>query len=171
MPEPTVRAYGLKALRQDIRKLGTPDQMKELKAANAAVAGLVVAAAKARASTRMQRRAADTLKVAKSVYASVRLGGIPGALGTEFGAHHDMPRRGPSGRTFLGYNQFEAWRGTGEGAGYFLWPAIRENTAAILELYAAEMMRRFGGDGPAQREQDTFTSANSDAAKSITDLI
>ena len=151
MPQPEIQVAGLKELRRDIRKLGTPDQMKELKAANAAVASLVVNAAQSRASTRSEQRAAATLKVANSVYAGVRLGGIPGALGAEFGALRNQDRRGPSGRTFKGYNQFQAWRGSGAGAGYFMWPAIRDKTPEVLDLYADELVRRFGtGDDATQ---------------------
>lgn len=148
MAEPAVQAFGLKELRRDLRKLGTPDQMKELKAANAAVSTLVVDAAKGRASTPMQQRAADTLRVANSVYAAVRLGGKPGTLGAEFGAKRDVLRRGPSGREFRGFNQFQGWRGSGPDAGYFLWPAIRDKTDEVLSLYADEIVKRFG-DGSA----------------------
>ena len=138
----------MKELRRDIRKLGTPDQLKELKSANATVARLVVDAAKGKASTRPQRRAAATLKVPNSVYPAVRLGGgFGGALGAEFGANRNRDRVGPSGRRYKGYNQFQAFRGSGEAAGYFLYPAIRENTARIMGMYGDELLKRFNDNG------------------------
>jgi hypothetical protein len=45
--------------------------------------------------------------------------------GAEFGG-----RRRPTTQQFL------PWRGSGEGAGYFLWPAIREDSDWIDEQYS-----------------------------------
>lgn len=148
MPEPIARAYGIKELRTALRKLGTPDQMKELKAANQAAAQIIIDAAQGKASTRLERRAAATLKAANTQQAAIRLGGIPGALGAEFGAYHDQVRRGPSGVEFLGYNQFKDWAGNDDKAGYFLWPAIREKTPEVLELYADDLIVRFDRSTP-----------------------
>lgn len=144
--EPTVQVSGLKELRRDLRKLGTPDQMKELKAANATVANIIVNAARGQASTRMQQRAAATLRVSNSVYAAVRFGtGFRGAMGAEFGAARGMPRQGvPGFQRYTGWNQFEGWKGNGSEAGYFLWPAIRDKTGEVLNTYADELLRRFG---------------------------
>lgn len=43
---------------------------------------------------------------------TVAYGGMPGAMGAEFGA--------------IVFAQFPEWRGNREEAGYFFWPAIRE---------------------------------------------
>jgi hypothetical protein len=61
--------------------------------------------------------------------------------GAEFGSQRGQRRTGPSGRRFLGHNQFDPWRGNGSSAGYFLYPAIRDNTERIIELYGDEMDR------------------------------
>lgn len=42
----------------------------------------------------------------------VRYGGRPYDMGAEFGSYR--------------YRQFQTWRGNGDDAGYFLWPAIRK---------------------------------------------
>lgn len=42
---------------------------------------------------------------------TVGYGGVPGAMGAEFGSYL--------------YGQFPEWRGNREDAGYFFWPAIR----------------------------------------------
>lgn len=42
----------------------------------------------------------------------VRYGGKPYNMGAEFGSYR--------------YHQFKTWRGNGDDAGYFLWPAIRK---------------------------------------------
>ena len=44
-------------------------------------------------------------------------------------------------RSMLGWNQFEPWRGNGEGAGYFLFPAIRSSREEIIEAYLDEIER------------------------------
>lgn len=43
---------------------------------------------------------------------AVAYGGMPGAMGAEFGS--------------ILYGQFPEWRGNKDDAGYFFWPAIRE---------------------------------------------
>lgn len=51
----------------------------------------------------------------------VKLGSakVPWALGYEFGSQR--------------HRQFPAWRGSGTGAGYFFWPAIREKQGEVNE--------------------------------------
>lgn len=36
----------------------------------------------------------------------------------------------------LAYTQFEPWRGSDNGAGYFLWPAVRERNEWIQDRYS-----------------------------------
>jgi len=41
--------------------------------------------------------------------------------------------------TVIGWNQFNKWRGNKNGAGYFLFPTIRQNLQEIIDLYGDEM--------------------------------
>lgn len=145
MPNPTIEVVGLAELRRDLKKLAEKDQLAQLREANLRVADMVVDAAQGKASTRLQQRAAQTLSAARMDRAAVRLGkGFAGALGAEFGAGRNKQRTGPSGRRYTGYNQFDEFRGSGDSAGYFLWPAIRDKTPDILEAYVDEIARNFG---------------------------
>lgn len=57
---------------------------------------------------------------------TVAYGGMPGAMGAEFGSYV--------------YGQFPAWRGNRENAGYFFWPAIREfRDDDMLNLWVREV--------------------------------
>jgi hypothetical protein len=62
---------------------------------------------------------------AKADSASIVIGGAAKkhgpALGAEFGSK--------------AYSQFPTWRGNKEGAGYAVWPTIREESARIRESY------------------------------------
>ena len=138
---------GFDETRKAIQRLGDIEKSKQFKAAGFEVAqDIVIPAAKAKASTRLERRAASTLKALKvNTGGAVRLGeGFPGALGAEFGAYRNQLRQGrPRGRSaqVRGWQQFKPWRGNDAGAGYFLWPAIRENTDEIINRYS-EMIEK-----------------------------
>lgn len=118
-----------------------------IQVANKKAAELVAEKAQAKAATlgRMQAAAAATLKPASlSKMATLRLGNkrVPFALGAEFGAYRNQPRASRRGGRFvstLGWNQFEKWRGSDTGAGYFLWPSIRENREEILAVHEAQL--------------------------------
>ncbi len=131
---------GIAELRADLKKLGDVAASKEFKEAgyNAAVS-VVIPRAQGRASGlgRMQSNAAATLKPVKTITGgAVRLGGgLPFALGAEFGAAQNQPRNTSRG-TVLGWNQFDPWRGSGDDAGYFLWPTIRDDAEQIVEKFA-----------------------------------
>lgn len=145
MPKPTVEAVGLSQLRRDFKAMERPDLLDILKDTNRKVGLLVIAAADAEASTPLEKRSALTLEASKSQKAAVRYGrGFEGAFGGEFGAIRNIPRQGPSGRWYHGYNQFQSWRGNDSKAGYFLWPAIRREMPIIIEAYVEELQRRFG---------------------------
>lgn len=66
-------------------------------------------ASKYEADNRVYHRAVRDLKAAGN--GTVRYGGQPWDMGAEFGSYQ--------------YHQFNTWRGNGEEAGYFLWPAVR----------------------------------------------
>jgi hypothetical protein len=152
MPE-RIEIEGLKAAQKKLKQLGDIERTRQYKVANAKIAeDVVIPAAKAKASTRMEQRAADTLVPVKSVSGgAVRLGrGFAGALGAEFGAGRNQRRRGrPRGTvaTVSGWNQFKPWRGSGREAGYFLWPAIRDREAEIIDRYAKLFEEMFDQDG------------------------
>lgn len=128
---------GFDELRKALRELGDVEGSKEFKAAGAKVAEQIVipgAQSRAAALGPLWARAADTLAAAKiATGGGVRFGaGFEAAMGAEFGAAQNQLRntqRGP----VRGWNQFEAWRGSGPDTGYFLWPTIREEGEAIVE--------------------------------------
>lgn len=145
MPEPPLKVYGLAQLRKALRELADKDTMDRLKTANVHAAETVVDAAKGRAGTRLQRKAAETLEVARTVRAAVRFGaGFRGALGAEFGSAQNVRRRVNHFGNYTGWNQFEGWKGNGPEAGYFLWPAIRDKSDEIMQAYADEIADLFG---------------------------
>lgn len=132
---------GFDEARRALKKMQDPEKSREYKQANFDIANeVVIPAARANASTRLQRRAAGTLVAVRTESGgSVRLGqGFPAALGAEFGADRNQPRRVfRYGKSFTasGFNQFNPWRGSDGDAGYFLWPAIREQEGEIINRY------------------------------------
>lgn len=134
----TVKVAGLGELRKELKRLDEPSILNELKDANYEVAELVRKEAVTRASSKMEQRAAESLKSARQAARAQLSGGgakVPYFGGAEFGAMRNQPRTGPSGRVFQGYNQFQPWRGNDSGAGYFLYPAIRDLTEPIVNIY------------------------------------
>jgi len=131
---------GLPELQAALRLLDR-DLEKELRKANREVAKFVADDARSAASAlgSTAAKAAPSLKAsAGSAYAGVSLGGgaYPFAAGAEFGG-----QRRPTTM------QFEPWRGTGEDAGYFLYPTIRRDAERIEEEYGAaldDLIRRAG---------------------------
>jgi hypothetical protein len=119
---------GLDELRRELRKLDNAGLTEELKDANKAVADLVVQRAKAKASTRMERRAAESLRSSRQAARAQVVGGsakVPFFGGAEFGS--------------LRFNQFRPWTGSNSQSGYFLYPAIRESTDDIVDMYGIEI--------------------------------
>ena len=66
--------------------------------------------------------------------AAVKIGGarFPFALGAEFGSKR--------------FRQFEPWRGAGATAGYFMWPAIREEIPKLIAAYGDAIEKAFTDD-------------------------
>ncbi|EFC86467.1 hypothetical protein [Parafrankia sp. EUN1f] len=138
----------LGSFRRRVRQAGA-ELKGELKAANIEVSEIIVEGAKAKASGqgKQANRAASTLKAGKSAsdaYVNFGTKRKPYALGSEFGSKRDHPRELESGRTMRGWNQFRSWRGNKEGAGYFLWPTIRQEKTKITETYLAAIDRIVG---------------------------
>jgi hypothetical protein len=141
------KVKGLAELRRELKKLDDAGLTNELKAVNMAAAQTIIGPAKAMASGlgRMEARAAATLKASRSANAAKLLFGgasAPFAGGAEFGAGQDI-RRNPPGRPggVLGWNQFNAWRGSGGGAGYFLYPTIRAEMVTLVDEYGDALER------------------------------
>lgn len=134
-----VRVRGLNELRRELAKLDNAGLIDELKDTNFEVAESIIGPARSRAAGvgAMEARAAATLKASRAA-AKARLlfggGAAPFAGGAEFGANRNVPR-GTSRGSVLGWNQFNPWRGSGGGAGYFLYPTIRDRTPDIVEMY------------------------------------
>lgn len=147
-----VEFEGFDEFRRALKKIEDPEKTRAYKVASAEVADLVIAAAKDKASTRMERRAAATLvPVLSAAGGAVRLGGgFEGAFGAEFGADRNQRRQGrPHGTPAVvaGWNQFKPWRGSDTGAGYFLYPSIREQEDEIVNRYDEMFRKLFDEDG------------------------
>jgi hypothetical protein len=120
-----VRVVGLAELQKDLRELDAA-LPRQLRLVNKEAADVVVDAAldKAHQLGGVAAHAAEALKsAAEQRRAVVTLGNDrhPEALGAEFGATK--------------YRQFRAWRGSGDDAGYFLWPAIRETRDRVVQTF------------------------------------
>jgi len=140
----TLKITGMDALRKELKKLDLTDDLKDV---NKEVGEIVVRAAKFKATTRLQQKAAKSLKSGRQLRKVVVTGGgarFPFFGGAEFGAKRNQSRVGPSGRSYTGHNQFEGWRGNDRNAGYFLYPAIRANEARIIEVYGDAIERITG---------------------------
>lgn len=119
----SVRVHGLKELQRAIRRTNLE---QDLKAGHRAVSTDIVAAARARATGQgsVAAKSAQAITAgATARAATINLGSnkYPFALGAEFGA--------------VRFKQFKPWRGSGEGAGYFLYPTIRERRAETIREY------------------------------------
>lgn len=136
-----VEVRGLRDFRKELKKLNDKELEKDLKDVNQDVAKLVIRRAQGNADSRMENRAAQTLRASRSqaaaqvVLDSRKFGGV---LGAEFGAQRNKPRTTSRG-TVLGWNQFKEWRGSGQTAGYFFFPAIRESEDEVVEMYGDGM--------------------------------
>ena len=112
---------------------------RELGRAHRDVARFVVEMATQRAMQTSREAARGARGLAWSggqLTSTVRLSGdkVPGALGSEFGAAHNIPRQTSRG-VVRGWNQFETWRGNKADAGLWLFPTIRSTQAEQLALY------------------------------------
>lgn len=144
-----IRIEGLAELRKALAEVD--DSLVDIVAvANKKVANMVASKAALRAAALGRRgavRAASTLRTGSLAReATLRLGNkaTPGALGEEFGSYRNITRATTRrGRhvEVLGWRQFQGWRGAGSGAGYWLWPTIRDNRDEIRETHEQELDR------------------------------
>lgn len=139
---------GLRELHRDLRKTA-PEVHKALVETYKRMATAVADVAKSRvypavkgrssAGTRIRGRRSskgtglsatrDSIRgIGNNKGGSIKLGGnkAPAAMGHEYGGG-----RRPTTR------MFPAWRGNSEGAGYFLWPAIRQHLPEAVEEFDA----------------------------------
>lgn len=131
-----VNVRGLAELNRTLKQLG-PEVQAELKAANVEVGDMVAEDARSIAYD----LGGVAAKVAPSIGstrtqagAGVSFGGVayPFAGGAEFGSYR--------------YKQFRPWRGSGEGAGYMVYPAIRQDSDKIANTYMEridDLMRKY----------------------------
>lgn len=146
-----VRVEGLSELNKALRDIG-PEARAELKAASKKVADFVAADAKAAAAS----LGGVAAKVAPSITPRAGIGGTAGvafggarypmAGGAEFGAGRDRMRNRKSGQ-YVGYRQFQPWRGSGSSAGYFLYPSIRRDADRIITEFTTaldEVVKKVG---------------------------
>jgi hypothetical protein len=144
--------------RRDLQRLvreGGPDGLSLLKAANYRVAEHVRTRAVARAAGvgKQSLRAAQSMRSSKSTTRATLTGGnnkVPFFGGAEFGTKLGI-RRDLGGRSGpnpgIGWLQFRngagnllEWNEPGQGkTGYFLFPTMRAETAAIKEMYTREL--------------------------------
>lgn len=123
-----VKVDGLRELNAALKAIG-PDARKELKAASKKVADFVANDARSAAYSigGVAAHVAPSIKPVASIAGSagVSIGGaaFPMAGGAEFGS--------------LKYRQFQPWRGSGSDAGYFLYPAIRQDVDRIVTEYTS----------------------------------
>lgn len=134
-----VKVDGLADFRRELKKLDDPNLVAEFKQANYEIADEVVQHAEfiAAGVSRQAYSAAQSLKAARSGYqAEIAFRNRRGfEFGAEFGATRNKQRTLPSGRRVRGWNQFRPWRGNDEGAGYFLYPAVRGIDQRAIDLY------------------------------------
>lgn len=135
----TIEVEGLAQLSKALKELD-PQLQKELRGANKEVADDVAQGARSRAASElgaMGAHFAPGIKASAGAQsAGVALDGrkYPGILGAEFGAGQDRERDRKTGR-YMGFRQFEPWRGNSTGAGYFLYPTIRDRAPDISNKY------------------------------------
>ena len=130
-----LRVHGLSELNRTMKALG-PEVQKELKETNKSVAEFVADDARAAAHTLggVAAKVAPSIKAkGGTTSAGVSFGGAayPFAGGAEFGA--------------MKYKQFKPWRGNSSDAGYFVYPAIRQDADRITTEYTEAidaLMRR-----------------------------
>ena len=127
MAEPVgIKVEGLNEFRRELKKL-EENLTPELKQINYELATQVTSWAQTKAaavSPQASKAAKEGLKASRTAArAQVILGSnrAPYALGAEFGA--------------LRWKQFQRWRGNATGAGYFLWPSIRDHREEIMDIY------------------------------------
>jgi len=129
----SIRVLGLREFQAELKAL-EGNWPRELTRAAKEAASLVLGAAQSAAAGQggVAGHAAKSLRVTGGQRsASIWLGGDdhPEALGAEFGS--------------IRFHQFKPYRGNAAGAGYFLYPSLRQQQPAVLDVYSAALERLF----------------------------
>ena len=123
-----IQTTGFKEFSRELKKLEDGGLTRELRDVNYQVAEHVVSRALGAASTKLLAHAFKSLKAGRSGFSAfVKLGGPdhPEAMGAEFGGRGRRTTR-----------QFQPWRGNGQSAGYALYPTIRGERDAIIQMHS-----------------------------------
>lgn len=134
-----IQIDGLAELNRTLREDFGKGFQVELRQANKAAAELAADGARARAYSLggVAGHVAPSIKLsAGTATAGVSFGGpgFPMAGGAEFGALQNEIRGRRTG-PYVGYRQFEPWRGNQMDAGYFVYPTIRASADEIEAQY------------------------------------
>lgn len=133
MPTTSSVKGGITGLNKVLRKL-PKEANDELRAASADIARDVAADARNRAERLggVARHVAPSIKDMRDRVPKIRLGGsgYPMAFGAEYGG-----QRRPTTR------QFQPFRGSGQGAGYFLWRTVHDQNARINDRYSEALLK------------------------------
>lgn len=134
-----VKVSGLRELNVALREI-SKDAQKELTKANKAIAEFVAEDARGAAHSLggVAAHVAPSIKATGgTTWAGVGIGGpaYPMAGGAEFGS--------------LKFKQFKPWRGNNSDAGYFLYPAIRQDADRIEHEHTEAMQRLLAKNGLA----------------------
>jgi hypothetical protein len=138
---------GLADLSRTLKRFDT-DLAKTLRDANREAATIAASAAKSRATAAggsLAKGAPTITASAGYAWAGLGFGGprAPWMPGAEFGANRDRQRQRSTG-TYIGYRQFQPWRGSDRNAGYAIYPAIRASADRVVESYADGLDSLFG---------------------------
>lgn len=146
MPTPAkIDVTGLRALRKAFAAAGTPGFNAYMAKANHTIAKRVIDAARPGIAAQSSRVAAAVTAMRSAAGARIKIdhASVPWAAGVIFGAGTDLERRGPSGRVFVGYNQFRHFL----GGPYHIWPELDQMRDAIADAYqehVQEFLDRMG---------------------------
>lgn len=135
----SLKVEGLRDLQRTLREMDR-DLLPVLRRTNKEIADEVAVDARSRAhgihkGGERLARAITSVSQQRSAGVQISDGGrTAGALGYEFGAGHDTSRNRRSGQ-YVGFRQFDVWRGNGPDAGYAVYPAIRAAAPDLPEKY------------------------------------
>lgn len=138
-PVDSIRVQGLREFNRELKQIDAKFP-KAVRLVNKAIADDVASDARSKAQSQggVAAKTAPSIRaLAQQSRAQVAIGGTryPFAFGAEFGAAHNVERNTRRG-SVLGWNQFQAWRGNDAGAGYFLFPTIREmRRSEVMDRY------------------------------------
>lgn len=140
----TVTFNHVAGLRRALRDL-PKEASSELREASLDIASDVAgkAAARARMVGGVAVYVAPTIKAKQDRIPKVVMGGLtklPGRTGPNQTVGNVMWGAEFGGRRRPTTQQFQPWRGNSTGAGYFLWPTIRAQSASIVERYGDALM-------------------------------